>query len=596
MGRSTAFCFVVLLGWNLSAIAQQPARETARRPGTGTASISGIVVTDDADARPLRRARVFLHNSDEEIARTTITDDAGRFAFAGLPNGRYTLGSAKDGYVTTNYGASHPGSAGSPIAITDGISRNDITLALLRGAVITGTLLDPDGQPIPGVSMRALRIAYTINGERRLMAVATTVAGHITDDRGVYRIYGLAPGEYTIAAPAIPELSTGDEILMMTESEVRRALDEVGQSSRQGVGGSEAAIASGGDEPRPVGYATVFYPGTPVSSQSLMIPLGRAEERTGIDFQLQYVPMTTVRGTVTWPSNMIPSVTVHLIATDDVILSDTNEARVTSMRGRGEFSFNNVPPGSYTVVARTAQSGSSVYSATADIVVDGQSQPEVALSMQAGFTLSGRVAFDGRAAVPNASRIRVSLVPLISGAQVGLGTAPARADNTGRFSITGIAGGKYRLQAAIDGASGWMLSSSLQNGRDVLDTPIDIRQSLDGVVVTFSDRPAELSGSAGKAPGQPGGAPTVILFSTDRTLWTPRSRKIRAQQSAPDGTFGFGVLPSGEYYVAAVGDVEENEWYDPVLLDRLAVSGAMKVQLAEGEKKVIDVVGRPAVR
>jgi hypothetical protein len=539
---------------------------------------------------------VFLHNSDEEIARTTITDDAGRFAFAGLPNGRYTLGSAKDGYVTTNYGASHPGSAGSPIAITDGISRNDITLALLRGAVITGTLLDPDGQPIPGVSMRALRIAYTINGERRLMAVATTVAGHITDDRGVYRIYGLAPGEYTIAAPAIPELSTGDEILMMTESEVRRALDEVGQSSRQGVGGSEAAIASGGDEPRPVGYATVFYPGTPVSSQSLMIPLGRAEERTGIDFQLQYVPMTTVRGTVTWPSNMIPSVTVHLIATDDVILSDTNEARVTSMRGRGEFSFNNVPPGSYTVVARTAQSGSSVYSATADIVVDGQSQPEVALSMQAGFTLSGRVAFDGRAAVPNASRIRVSLVPLISGAQVGLGTAPARADNTGRFSITGIAGGKYRLQAAIDGASGWMLSSSLQNGRDVLDTPIDIRQSLDGVVVTFSDRPAELSGSARKAPGQPGGASTVILFSTDRTLWTPRSRKIRAQQSAPDGTFGFGVLPSGEYYVAAVGDVEENEWYDPVLLDRLAVSGAVKVQLAEGEKKVIDVVGRPAVR
>ena len=59
------------------------------------------------------------------------------------------------------------------------------------------------------------------------------MASHITDDRGMYRIYGLPPGEYTIAAPAIPSLSTGDEILMMTENEVRRALDEVRQASRQ---------------------------------------------------------------------------------------------------------------------------------------------------------------------------------------------------------------------------------------------------------------------------------------------------------------------------------------------------------------------------
>jgi|RhiMethySRZTD1v2_1073278.scaffolds.fasta_scaffold04203_14 uncharacterized protein (DUF2141 family) len=588
--RPLTLCLALSLGWSAPAIGQQPARE-ARRPGVATGSVSGIVVTDDPEGKPLRRARVFLNGTEVEIARTTISDDAGRFTFAELPSGRYTIGAAKEGYVTTNFGAGRPGGAGSPVVLRDGGARGDITLRLLRGAVITGTLLDPDGQPIPGVSMRALRYGYTVNGERRLTAVTTTMAGHITDDRGAYRIYGLPPGDYTIAAPAIPQLSTGDEILMMTESEVQRALNEVRPSSRQSPVASETTGVAGGDERRAVGYATVFYPGTPVSSQSVMIPLGSAEERTGIDFQLQYVPMSTIRGSVTWPSNIPPSITVHLIATDDVILSNTNsESRITSVQAKGEFSFANVPPGSYTVIARAPQS-SSIYWAMAEVVVDGQTQPDVALSMQPGMTLSGRVAFDSQAA-PNYSRIQVSLVPLLSGAQASLATPPARVDNNGRFSISGITAGKYRLQGAIDGSPGWMVRTLAVNGHDVLDTPLDIRQSVDGVVLTFSDRVAELSGTVRDATGRSSVGETMILFPADRTLWTPRSRWIRAEQSSTEGSFQFRVLPAGEYFVAAVSDVDDYAWYDPVLLERLAVTSAVKIAIGEGEKKTLEVIAQ----
>ena len=87
----------------------RPPGRLPRTPAPGTASISGIVLTDDTEARPLRRVRVFLNSPDDEVARTTISDDAGRFAFDGLRAGRYTVGGTKEGYVTVNYGARRPG-------------------------------------------------------------------------------------------------------------------------------------------------------------------------------------------------------------------------------------------------------------------------------------------------------------------------------------------------------------------------------------------------------------------------------------------------------------------------------------------------------
>ena len=113
--------------------------------------------------------------------------------------------------------------------------------------------------------MRALRYVYTVTGERRLSAVSTTMASHITDDRGVYRIYGLPAGEYAIAAPAtLPRVSN---VLLMNDTEVRAALDELRQSQRpQMTPNGEAAAGSrtDADAPRAIGYAPVFYPGTTV--------------------------------------------------------------------------------------------------------------------------------------------------------------------------------------------------------------------------------------------------------------------------------------------------------------------------------------------
>jgi len=162
-------------------------------------------------------------------------------------------------------------------------------------------------------------------------------------------------------------------------------------------------------------------------------------------------------------------------------------------------------------------------------------------------------------------------------------------DAAGRFTITGITAAKYRVQANISGPSGWMLATSVVSGRDVLDTPLDLRQSVDGAVVTFTDRPGELSGVVRDSSGKPIAAHTVILFAAERSLWTPGSRRIRAVPSASDGTFLFRMVPPGEYWIAAVADVDDGEWYDPVLLEHLATSSAVKTTILEGGKKTLDV-------
>jgi hypothetical protein len=168
----------------------------ARGPSRGTAVLSGIVVSDDAEARPVRKARVTC-SSPNVSGNTTITDDGGRFVFAGLPAGRYSVGASKPTWVAANYGATRPQRPGSALPLADG-QKLDIVIRMARGSVITGVVLDHTNQPAAGSPVRALRFAI-VNGERRLLSASTASA----DDRGVYRIVGLAAGDYLVGATGL---------------------------------------------------------------------------------------------------------------------------------------------------------------------------------------------------------------------------------------------------------------------------------------------------------------------------------------------------------------------------------------------------------
>lgn len=578
---------------SLPSIGQQPPPRDVRRPAsTAAARITGVVRAADTPTRPLRRARVMLNGDALPVGRTAIADDAGRFAFDGLPPGSYTLTAAKDAYVTMTYGARRPERPGRSIPLRSGESRT-IELHLPRGAVITGTVLDGDGDPVPGIDVSALVMRYVAaSGERRLVAAGSA----ITDDRGSYRIFGLAAGEYVIQA--VPRMPVND-VQVLSDADVKRALSMLRESAvfrgRPGIQSAPAALPPPGPR-KSVTLAPVFYPGTTFASGARTIDLGIAEERAAIDFQLEYVPTVTVTGLAS------EAATITLLASQSA--NPFGNVRGTRAAADGRFTISGVAPGEYVVLGRVYPPVRQPISgpppvakaAETEIVVAGEDVAGVSLALQPGITLRGRLAFEGETAPPR--DVQGVRVPVPAYLPLGPTTAPfppLELEGDGRFSVTGIVPGTYRIGTTARGIrtplAGWWLKSITVRGTELLDSPFELREDRDDAVVTFSDRASELSGRVSDARGAAWVDGYVVVFSADRDRWFFNSRRVAGAHPNSEGRYVVRNLPPGDYFVIAYDDVLLNEWFDPAVLAQLA-SRAARIHIGEYEKKTYDMVVR----
>jgi hypothetical protein len=209
------------------------------------------------------------------------------------------------------------------------------------------------------------------------------------------------------------------------------------------------------------------------------------------------------------------------------------------------------------------------------------------LTLQPGMTIGGRIAFEGTTPIPaDLSRMRINVSPVNPGSGGELASnVNGVVDATGRFSVTGVVPGRYRVMAS--GAQGWRLSSSIVSGQDTLDFPIEVKpsQNVSGLVITMTDKEAELTGAIVDEKAQPAPDYTIVLYAADREFWTPGSRRIFTQRPGTDGQFTFRNMPPGDYRIAPVLDPEPGTWFDPAFLQQLD-SNALRVPIGAGEKKV----------
>ena len=286
----------------------------------GTARLTGLVLAADTN-RPLRRAVVELRTGGLQDTRWVTTDADGRWELRNVAPGRYTITVSSGGYVTAQYGQTRPFGPAKTIDVRDGqpIDRLDVTL--VKGGVVTGTIRDEVGQPVAGAWVSPMRLRY-VNGQRKLVrlveGIAAIAQGGLTDDRGQYRIHGLAAGPYYFCAGYSP-------------------------------------LAPGRSDDR-TGYADTFFPGTASIAEALFVDVETTRE-ANVSFSLAPTRLASVSGRV------VDSAGAPVRASLVLRALLTGESLGPNLLGApdGTFRIPSVPSGDYILDARdrgTARPGS----------------------------------------------------------------------------------------------------------------------------------------------------------------------------------------------------------------------------------------------
>jgi hypothetical protein len=605
------FCLVLLCVLPLVGAAQDP--NLSSRDRKGTATIAGRITSDGPIPQPIRRAIVILKNA--QIGElSAITDDDGRFVFARLSPGYFNLAVRKTGYPEISYGATHPNLPGKPIAIT-GSESIDVTIPLPRGGVLVGSITDQSGNAVPGVMVSALRVSST--------GVIRTVTQTQTDDRGIYRMFGLPSGNYRIAARMAPSRAVAAAggsltVEVPSPSDIDAILSDLARGTNTVF--STLPRSPGGPVRRDrqlATYAPVYFPGVTSVEHAASVALKAGEEYSALDFRFDPVPVATITGIVSGLTQAAQAAQLSL----QPIGYQVGVSRTARSRPDGRFAFMAVPPGRYRIIARLIEGRSPPSSsipksstavstanttndadmlyATTEVQILGDDFDVGLLYPLPASAVSGRIRFESieLVAPKGVPQIRIQLTPttgnspaVVSG--TGFSTLrETRVQPDGTFSVKGIAPGKYAFRVILPQdvrGNGWRVREAVVDGRDLLDVNPEFQpgSSLHQVVVTLSDRYAVLAGTLEASAAQTPSHYTIVVFSTDIRMWDATSRRTQLVRPGDDGHFSSEELPPGEYFVCAVTEIDTDFLQSSEFFERL-ISVAVRIQIAEGERKTV---------
>jgi len=404
---------LLLITMAICVLAQTVLRAQTTNQSKPSSSISGkVTVNDKAAADITVMAQSIERPSVQLLSIRARTDASGRYRLTGLSAGQYqVVALAPAMTVAETNSQPSPFGASKTVVLSAGEDADDIDVKLVRGAVITGRITDADDRPVVEQQVNFQPIDASGNPMRSMNSLLSYQMSQ-TDDRGVYRIYGLSAGRYRIS-----------------------------------VGSNENVIGAGSRKSYPVTY----YGGTNDEAKAAIVELQEGSEATNIDIRVGRASNTFIAtGRVVDADNGQPLSGVRIMYG----AARQNEQFYGGFIGnptgpRGEFRLEGLGSGRYGItLASIFDENSQFYADPLFFEVSDADVSNLELKASHGQTLSGIVVCEGSRAQElqrqiTSLRIIANISSNPSGGRPNSSSSPIAAD--GSFRIGGVRGGRVNL-------------------------------------------------------------------------------------------------------------------------------------------------------
>ncbi len=520
---------------------QQPA------PQPRAASVKGTVL-NTLTARGIPGATVILRARDSEHG-TSYADDTGadgRFRIDDVAPGEYTISADRPNFFPQPNGA--PGAPMPRITVATGEQVAGVVVKLTPTGVISGRVLDQDGEPVIGLQVHAMEYA-NVGGKPQLRSVEQVQ----TKDKGEYRLFGLRPGAYRIQVSGRPMRTTS-----MQPTQVR---------------GPSFSL----------GYATTFFPSAPDAANAALVELRAGAELSGFDI--------TIRTIQAWYS-----VRAKYTGADGVAMSPQLRPVDRSAIGYGQnivhandtLEFTGVVPGSYVLWVTRVENEVRSY-ARRPVVVSDADVDVGTLDFLPAANLKGTVRTEGKPSLP-LEGVRLSFQT----EGPSLQSAPhAQIKADGSFELKNVMPDIYMV--VLMSSPGFYLKSIRLGDEVSADLHVDLtRGEVGPLTLVLGADVGHIEGSVVLADGNPGAGVRVTLFPEGAQAG--RTDLFKFGFTDDKGNYHLDRVPPGEYRLFAWQDVQAGGPQDPELRKKFEKQ-SVTVKLAPNGRETVPltaIVTKPA--
>ncbi|HWN08428.1 MAG TPA: carboxypeptidase regulatory-like domain-containing protein [Pyrinomonadaceae bacterium] len=379
-------------------------------PKDTSASVSGRVTIGGKPAAGINVVASFSTSFlDTKTVGRTTTDEEGNYHLRGLPGGTLRIMPVAKSLAVGPDAKTRQ--VGQSVNVAEGEAITKVDFSLVRGAVVTGRITDAEGNPIIGEGVSVVRKDAPTDPN------AMFVGGlrNRTDDRGIYRIYGLSPGSYKVSV---------------------------------GVAAGTPGISMMG---RGNQYTKTFYPGVQDETKATILELNEGAEVSNIDITPgKMAGGFAVSGRVVDADSGEPMPGVYIayspIKDGDLQMGGMNFTG-SQTDPAGKFRLENVKPGRYAAYTMGAGQQSTTYSDPASFEMAEGDVSGIEIKVHRGATISGSAVIENNYDPAVAATLK-SLVLFAYVAAKGV-SAPSYARGNinpdGTFQLTGLAPGKAKI-------------------------------------------------------------------------------------------------------------------------------------------------------